>query len=212
MNKISIIIGDLVESREAVDRDSLQSRLQVGLEKVNRRYGYRSIAPAEIVRGDEFEAGFEDPSFCYRAFGLLERELFPARIRAGIGVGSVSTSLKESISLMDGSAFHRARSAIENAEKEDSDLMIESSLEELDRLVNTIFSLMSIIKESWTDRQREMVNYYLANLNLTQKEIAYEFGVSQPAVAKTLGRAKAKQIERTNEVLVSQLEEYGVKK
>ena len=205
MPNVGILVGDIVGSREASDRQKLQSDIQSSLDEVNDEVDGSSIAPMEIVRGDEFEGGFRDPSACIEAFFTLERILFPVRFKAGIGVGEISTSEDTSISRMDGPAFHRARAAVEEAKSSASDLLIRSNNQSRDAILNTILDLLTLLKERWTDRQWEIVNHYRENRDRTQSEIAYEFGISQPAVAKVLQRTKIKHIDGAKEVLAHEL-------
>ena len=209
---IGVIIGDLVRSRDVNDRPGLQKRLQGALKEANQRFGASAVAPLEIVRGDEFEGGYYDPSVCFNVFSFLERKIYPARIKAGLGVGTLSTPVKDSISLMDGSAFHRARSAIELAKNIETDIVLKSPSEDRDDMLNAVFELISLIKEDWTGRQWEIVNYYRADTSMTQSDIAKNFGVSQPAIAKILNRAKINHLTKTYEVIKSQLKKLGDEK
>jgi len=205
MPKVAILVGDLVGSRGSSDRQKLQSELTRSIETVNNEVNGNTIAPIEIVRGDEFEGGFTDPASCLEAFFALERELFPVRYKAGIGIGTISTTEETSISRMDGPAFHRARSAVEEAQTSSASLVVKSSDQHSDELVNTILDLVFLIRDSWTNRQRQIVNYYQGHKELTQSEIAFHFDISQPAVAKVLQRTKVNHIDRAKAVLENEL-------
>lgn len=205
MSKVGILVGDLVGSRKSSDRQKLQSKLTESIETVNHEVDGSAIAPMEIVRGDEFEGGFSDPASCLEAFFILERTLFPIRYKAGIGIGTISTTEETSISRMDGPAFHRARSAVEEAQSSSANLVVKSSNQHNDELINTILDLIFLIRDNWTDRQWEIVNYYQEHRNKTQSEIAFQFNISQPAVAKVLQRTRVRHIDRAKEVLVNEL-------
>ena len=208
MTEVGVLIGDLIGSRDSPDRQKLQTRLTNSLKSANRETDGDAIAPMEIVRGDEFEGGFIDPSICLETFSYLERALFPVRLKAGIGIGSISTSDETSIGRMDGPAFHRARSAVEIAKSSSSNLVIKSRNSREDEIMNTVLDLIYLIKENWTERQWEIVNYYRNHGDETQAEIASYFDISQPAVAKVLQRTKLKHIERAQEVVRERLKGY----
>ncbi len=205
MDEVAIIVGELVVTGRSTDDRELRRELESNLQELNDDFEKTMIAPMELVRHRSFEGGFTDPSACFDAFGELERDIFPARVRAGMGVGRLSTPLRESITVMDGQGFHRARSAIEEARRVKSNLMINTPYDDRDEMMNTILSLLGIIKDGWTDRQWEVAGYYQSHEGITQTEIAEYFGISQPAVAKILSRAKIKKVESTNRVIKNQM-------
>ena len=59
------LIGDLVGSRESLDRQTLHTTLDDVLRDVNQRL--EPIVPAVITVGDEFQAVFDDVASALRA-------------------------------------------------------------------------------------------------------------------------------------------------
>lgn len=124
--------------------------------------------------------------------------MHPVKIRFGVGVGKILTDIDFDRTLeIDGPAYHRARNmidAIKNNENQYegiySNIMIDSGKENvtIDTLMNTIFSLRSIIKEKWTNRQVEIIRMYM-NCEQNQYKTAEALHIGQPAVSKCLNKA-----------------------
>lgn len=207
MPKFAVLIGDLVESRQIEDRAEAQRELRRLLEEKNQKYGESSFAPLQLVRGDEFEGGFTDGAVPYQVFMEVARALHPIRLRGGIGFGAVDTDFGPSVTGMDGTAFHRAREAIEKAQENRTDLAVKSGEESADKVINTILSLLFVLKEDWTKRQLEIINYYRERNDSTHKSVADHFGISQPAVSRIFERAQFEVILEAEEVVKDQLSE-----
>lgn len=207
MVEFSIIIGEVVAGNSSSAMDDILAELQDVLLDLDEKFSSERIASMKVTRRDQFLGGFTGPEVCFEVFSTIERAIFPNRVRGGIGVGRLSTPVKESITDMDGQCFHRARSAIEESRKGRSNLTLKSSYADKDEMMNTIFNLLGIIKDDWTDRQWEIASFYQSHEGITQMEIADEFDISQPAVAKILGRARVKKVEATNEVILNQLKD-----
>ncbi|MFP3953553.1 MAG: SatD family protein [Candidatus Acetothermia bacterium] len=205
MDEVAIIVGDLVFPGRSINERDIRDQLESALQGFNEEYEDLMIAPMEIVRHVSFAGGFTDASAPFEAFIALERKLFPVGVRAGIGVGRLSTPVRDSITVMDGRGFHRARAAIEEARRVESHLTVNTPYDDRDEMINTILSLLGVIKDGWTPRQWEVAGYYQSHEGITQTEIADVFGISQPAVAKILSRAKVKKVETTNRVIRNHL-------
>jgi len=201
MKKFSILIIDIVDSRNLENRTQVQNRFKQAKEELSNKFSEEQFVSPEIIRGDELEAGHLNPAISYQFYRELSRRLYPVMINAGIGIGTISTRKDRPILEMDGPAFHRARFAVEKAETEVTNLVIRSNQEAEDKVLNIILNLICLIKNSWTARQHEIVNYYLSKENITQTEIAYEFDISQPAIAKTLSRTNVRHLEEANETI-----------
>ncbi len=203
---IAVLIADLVKSREIEDRERVQKDLKNEIEKVSEE-SKTLISTPSIVRGDEIEIAYENAADCFLQFEKIENILFPRKLRGGIGVGSVDTGIRESVSEMDGSAFHRAREALEESKKtgETPILRIKSKDSGLDEVVNTVFGLLYAIREEWTKRERELSLFYLQNKSKTHEEIADFFDISRPMVSKTLSSAHIKPVVNARDFLYKRL-------
>ena len=105
------LIGDLVASREALDRHGLHTRLAASLETVNGLTD--PVVPMRITVGDEHQGVFATLGAALAASMLLRLTMLPDHdIRHGIGRGALEV-LAEEPRVEDGPAWWAARAAIE---------------------------------------------------------------------------------------------------
>ena len=203
--EIAVLIGDLVRSRKAKDRAEVQRKLRKIVDEINGS-AKSIIAPLAVARGDEFEGAFKDAAACYAAFERIERALYPVKVQAGIGIGGINTDFSKNVTEMDGSAFHHAREALERVRGSGSGTLVaKDGKSEED--VNVMLSMFWALKNGWTDRQRELAEFYLDSGMPMQIEVAKHFGVSQPAVAKVLSAANVASLTVANKIILRKLSE-----
>src|SRR3954447_760190 len=108
------LIGDIVESRRASDRQALHDEFQVAVARANAAFPIHD--PAVITVGDEFQGVYPTLGAALRVSFVVRAELFSrADIRFGLGRGAVST-LDPVRGIHDGPAYWNAREAITIAE------------------------------------------------------------------------------------------------
>lgn len=191
------IIADIVDSKNLQNRKQVQNQLKQVLEKINSIYKKSLAAKFQISLGDEFQGLVQDKKKVIEIIQIIELDMHPVKIRFGIGVGKILTDIDFDRTLeIDGPAYHRARNmidAIENNENQYegiySNIMIDSGKENvtIDTLMNTIFSLRSIIKEKWTNRQVEIIRMYM-NCEENQYKTAEALHIGQPTISKCLNK------------------------
>src|SRR6185503_20170145 len=103
------LTSDLVDSKLQGDRRSVQRRLEEALERANREHAGELVVPLAITLGDEWQGLARTLEAAFAIEFGVRRALHPLRVRSGIGLGAVTTALRERTSLMDGPAFHRSR-------------------------------------------------------------------------------------------------------
>ncbi len=192
------IVGDIVGSKVLVDRNSAQRKLKSILDEVNTKYYDDIEAQFTITLGDEFQGLLRSGQQVMDIITEIEIQMHPIEVRFGIGVGDISTDINRYAALgADGEAYYRAREMIEEirqlAQQKKpipTDIMIKTDPqnEEIDRLINTIFTLCKSIKDRWTDRQKEVVYDCLQNGD-NQEQVALRLGKQQPAIHKNLTAA-----------------------
>lgn len=106
------LIGDVVESRRAVDRQALHDHLEGVLATVNHASPVHD--PAVITLGDEFQGVYDTLGDALWAAFRIRFLLHPVDVRFGVGRGSVAT-LDAGRGIHDGPAYWNAREAIEKA-------------------------------------------------------------------------------------------------
>jgi len=161
------IIGDIKKSKELEDRKSVQNKLEETLNAINKKYGEGISAKFTITLGDEFQGLLSAGSSVMEIIEEIQREMYPVEIRFGVGIGPITTDINSEMAIgADGPAYHKAREAIEFLKEDEqknktnaSDIRIE---EDGDNgastiMLNTILSLLAVVKTGWSDRQREII-------------------------------------------------------
>ncbi len=102
------VIGDVVDSRSAPDREQLHAALTTALDEVNARH--QPLQPLRITVGDEFQGSFATVGAATEAALAVQLALLPTvQTRIGLGWGTV-TALDETT--QDGPGWWSAREAI----------------------------------------------------------------------------------------------------
>lgn len=192
------VIGDIIESRKIENRQAVQLKLQSVLDVVNKKYEKSLASKFMITLGDELQGLVRDKRTSVDIISFIVLEMLPICLRFGVGVGEISTDIVYDNSVkIDGSAYHRARKAIEEIKRRNggyeeiyTNFMIysgENTLK-LDEMRNSVLSLCTVVISKWTERQAEIVREYFAN-GKNQYLTAKALGIGQPTVSKSLKKA-----------------------
>jgi len=166
-NSYIAIIGDMKNSKIMNDRNIVQNRLKNVLNGVNEKYSKDISAKFMITLGDEFQGLLHDGGHVMHIIEEIQREMHPVEIRFGIGVGPITTDINFEMAIgADGPGYYKARQAIEFLKENEqknmtnaSDIRIEvdGDNEDSTAMMNTVLSLLTVVKVNWTDRQREII-------------------------------------------------------
>ena len=185
MKKYLVLIGDMVRSKALSDRSRIQRSFNDVLQEAQTKYGKDFISPLTLTIGDEFQAVLENPGNLFSLFTFIEINLEGVHFRYGLGLGGIDTDINHRQAIgMDGPAFHRARSAIEQAKKNKQRFYFKSGRTSQDERINTLLSWVDYAVKRW-NIQRKKIFYYFCE-NRTQKEIADSLNISQPAVSQNI--------------------------
>lgn len=191
------VIGDIKRSKQSSDRGELQQRLKTVLANINMQYGKDIASKFVITLGDEFQGLLECGEHIMDILTIIELRMHPDRIRFGIGIGKITTEINPEMSLgADGPAYYNAREAItrlkEREKKSKTALSDTIILMEEDhtneQLLNSLLSLLTVVKLSWTERQYEVIRDYLEHRD-NQLGVARRLGITQSSVQKSLSSA-----------------------
>lgn len=197
-NPYIAIIADIKDSKKITNRNEVQKKLRKMLDEINEKYENDISSRFTITLGDEFQGLLCSGANTINIISEIERGMFPVRIRFGIGVGEISTKINKEISLgADGPAYYMARSAIDYLKADEKkkqtntpDIRIDiDGNEEMTLMLNAILSLMTAIKEGWSDRQREIIWDMLEHRD-SQVNAAKRLNIKQPTVQKSLSKGK----------------------
>ena len=112
---LCLVIGDLVQSREASDRRALHERVEQALARANA--AVKAASDLRVTTGDEFQGSYATLGAALDAALRVRVQLLPdSDARFGIGRGPVTT-LDEERGIQDGPGWWAARDAIEAAEE-----------------------------------------------------------------------------------------------
>ena len=195
------VLADLVGSREAPDRADLQDRLREAL----REWSRPAAAGPEITAGDEVQlllrlAPDAPPGRDVMAFLThLTEAVRPTRVLFGLGLGELSTPLRERVGENDGPCFHRAREALATAKRDGRWGAIEGADSPAGEAINALLRLAGDLRGSWTDRQQEVVR--LTRGADYRKDVAQQLGVSPSVVTEVLGAARYDAIHEAEEAV-----------
>lgn len=204
------IIGDLRHSRRAEDRAELQRRLIESVRTLNLRLGYGTRdsgleAPVAFTTGDEIQALMSESEgeFVVDVLEELSDAARPAEFSFGIGRGNLSTDLSESVSEIDGPAFHNARDSLDLARSLGTWAAVSGFRDrETDELISSMLALLGAVRGRWTDRQMEIM---MAADDMRRVEVAKELGVSPSVVTESLQAAAAVPYQLGRQALVNLL-------
>lgn len=191
------VIGDMKSSRRLDARRAVQAHLKEVLDTINRVYPEDLASSFMITLGDEFQGLLKTGASAIYMIDRIEREMYPVRLRFGLGVGKITTDIDSNMPLgADGPAYYNARRMIDElkaSEKKKMESKTNIKIEvqdnaELSELLNTLFALLTAVKETWTARQVEIINAYLQGGG-TQKDAARVLNINQSNVQKSLASA-----------------------
>lgn len=191
----TVIIGDIIDSKTIIDRKDSQARFKKVLSEINIKYAKDIASKFTITLGDEFQGLLKNRNNIIKIIFEIEMAMFPINLRFGVGIGDISTDINfEYSSEIDGPAYHRARNMIETLEssksqysKREANILISSDEKntEIDKLLNSILSVSTVLKSKWTLRQTQVIHAYLLN-DENQYKAADKLGIGQSSVNKAL--------------------------
>lgn len=189
------IIGDIKKSKLIQDRNRTQEKLGKVLDEINHKYEDDIAAQFMITLGDEFQGLLAKGENTMEILTEIEHRMHPVKIRFGIGIGEISTKINRTMAIgADGPGYYKARAAVEYVKSIEKRkqigagnirIEIAGDYEKATSLLNTIFSLLTVITSNWSDRQREII-YTMLKQKSNQLEIAEQFQIKQPTVHKVL--------------------------
>ncbi|GFH89124.1 hypothetical protein IMSAGC002_00369 [Lachnospiraceae bacterium] len=189
------IIGDIKDSRKLDTRKQIQKNLNHILNQLNTEYSFDISAKFTITLGDEFQGLLHNCTNLLHIIETIQREMYPVKLRFGIGVGEITTDINPELAIgADGPSYYYARKAIHelrNNEKKNkmpsADIRISTANPEhpLTSMFNTTLSLLTVIRDNWTKRQREIIWEY-DKFGGSQEDCANRLHISQSSVQRAL--------------------------
>jgi predicted DNA-binding protein YlxM (UPF0122 family) len=195
-----VITVDIKGSKRLKDRAIVQNEILNLLKNLNKKFGDFLIADFMITLGDEFQGVLKTTKPVLKIFKHIKESLHVG-FYCGIGIGNIETPLSRKPSEMDGSAFHHSREALEEAKKKRVEIVFRSGHNEIDFLLNSIMELILHVKNKWTKRQRDVINFLESHKDANLSEVAEHFQVSKQAISKIIRAAGWRAVRKAEQVV-----------
>lgn len=182
-----IMTCDLVQSKKVSERFYLQQQLKNAIDFINKQFLTSILCPFITVWGDSFQGALKSLERFYDVLEAFEAQV-PVAFRCGIGIGAITTEFSANVLEMDGPAFHRSRTALDIAKKDQNPVWVQSRNNVFDGMVNTIVMLLYALKSSWTSQQKHII--HLRRKGMTYADIGTMRGITKQAVYKSLKASK----------------------
>ena len=215
-NPYIAIIGDMKESKKISNRGEVQKKLNHVLDEINTRYKEDISSKFIITLGDEFQGLLCNGTNTMQILSRIERQMYPVLIRFGVGIGGITTEVNREMSIgADGPGFYKARTAIEYLKDDEKRKQtnpahirfeIDGDNQASTTMLNTILSLVTVLQETWSDRQREIIWDMLEHQD-SQLDAAKRLAIKQPTVQKSLSKGKYYAYKHALDTIGKALEE-----
>lgn len=189
MSSTCVLIGDIRNSRDLEDWPTVFGNLEKVLRQVNSKFADDVVVDFVPTVGDEFQGALRDARNAYSVYVQVGASL-PVGIYCGIGIGDVEKPLGGDVG-MRGTAFYRARDALEECKAKRRSVLVRSSDDACldDRVTNTLLHFIEVLEGSWTDRQSEVLGFYREHPEYTYEMVGSHFGISKQAISQILKAA-----------------------
>ncbi len=189
-NEYAALVGDVIASRHAGDREELQHLLDEAMIRGNTVAP--AVQPLRMTIGDEFQGLFDDVPAAISATLQIRLALQPTvDVRIGIGWGALDLVPQEPPFGQDGPCWWRAREAIEEVKKSESSNAVPRSVRTLVKTGDTSQGLFNAylvsrdhITAAWDEVDFEIARLHIAGTN--QTGISRQVGLSQSSVSRRL--------------------------
>lgn len=184
--KAFVLIADIIKSREIVERNQFQLKLNSELQKINQN-SEKLLSPYTITLGDEFQAVYdlESSLSLLKDIFIILLKVYPLKIRISVGYADIVTEInKEKAIGMDGPAFYDARKGINILKDHDSSIIqFYGELKERE-LINSSLKLSMSFMANWKRNTLFIYNELLNNSSV--KDIIPRLDISERGVYKII--------------------------
>ena len=139
---------DLKNSRSysIQDRNSIQNTILNSIKILNKIFKNSIKKEVEFSAGDEIQGLFISPESTYLYYRLFSMLIFPIEIHSGIGYGTWDIVMNnESSTAQDGTVYHYARKAIDEAKKSLEYSVLFYSSNKNDLIINSLINSSNLL-------------------------------------------------------------------
>lgn len=162
--KYSALIIDVVESRKYENRIGVQEILRESIKYLNEIFSPSLEKEIIFSGGDEMQGLFKSSSAAFLYFRKLQLFVYPIKLRAGMGVGTIKYLKEKWVSTeLDGEAYYNARDAINRISNKGENVLCYNSNQPEDKFINMLLLSSSDMKtrQSETSRLIELLLDYM---------------------------------------------------
>ena len=160
MAKYSVLMIDLKNSRSysTQDRNKLQSSILNSIKILNKVFKNSIEKEVEFSAGDEIQGLFVSPQSAYLYYRLFSMLIFPIEIHCGIGLGTWDIKVESASSTaQDGTVYHYARKAIDEAKKSLEYSVLFYSKNKNDIIINSLINSNNLLTEKHSKYQNNLM-------------------------------------------------------
>lgn len=160
MKKYSVLMIDLKKSRSYSlnDRNFIQNYIMKSIQILNEIFENSIEKKVEFSAGDEVQGLFSSSMAAYLYLRIFSMLVFPVETRAGIGLGEWNVVMENaSTTAQDGTAYHNAREAINNARNSLEYSVLFYSKQQKDFIINSLINATMIINNKQSIYQNELM-------------------------------------------------------
>lgn len=159
MEAAYIFMGDIIYSRHQ-DAQKLMYTFKKSTERLNKSQAQAFKSPITITLGDEFQAVCTSYQACFEVALTLDSLLKNAHIacRYVLAKGTIDTDINtQNAWEMLGRGLTHARKRLNDKKDPNRFRFLVDESEEQSRILSTLGYAISDIRDTWTDRQRELI-------------------------------------------------------
>ena len=139
-------------------RTAIQKYMINIVDILNRIFCAALIRDLRFNGGDELQGLFQDPRDAFLCLRLFQRALYNTPFHAGIGIGDWTTRIDDKDTFyQDGSAYHRARRAIDIAKKDKDYTAVICSETNRDPVLNAMLNSCIQLINKGTASQKALI-------------------------------------------------------
>ena len=160
MKRYSALMIDLKNSRSysIQDRNNIQNSILNSITTLNKIFKNSIEKEVEFSAGDEIQGLFISSQSAYLYYRLFSMLIFPVEIHCGIGLGTWDIKVESASSTaQDGTVYHYARKAINEAKKSLEYSVLFYSKSKNDIIVNSLINASTLLSSKQSEYQNKLM-------------------------------------------------------
>ena len=160
LKKYSVLMVDLKNSRsyDIQDRNNIQNSILSSINILNKIFKNSIEKEVEFSAGDEIQGLFISPQSAYLYYRLFSMLIFPIQTHTGIGFGTWDIRIDNASSTaQDGTVYHYARKAIDEAKKSLEYSVLFYSKSKNDIIVNSLINASTLLSSKQSEYQNKLM-------------------------------------------------------